>query len=66
LVHDLIQQKPDRRLNFEALHFAIERRDPDLVLGSYAEDTRLSIELALDLSHPAPQRSSQLVGWARG
>jgi hypothetical protein len=36
--------------------------DPDLVLGSYAEDTRLSIELALDLSHPAPQRPSQLVG----
>jgi hypothetical protein len=66
LVRDLIQQKPDRRLDFEALRFAIERRDPDLVLGFYAEDVRLSIELVLDHSHPAPQRSSQLIGWARG
>jgi hypothetical protein len=30
-------------LNFEALRYAIERSDPDLVLGFYAEDAELSI-----------------------
>ncbi len=39
----MTQRKPDRRLDFEALRYAIERRNPDLILGFYAEDARLSI-----------------------
>jgi hypothetical protein len=39
----MTQRNPDRRLDFEALRYAIERRDPDLMLGFYAEDARLSI-----------------------
>jgi hypothetical protein len=42
-VQDMTQRNPDRRLDFEALRYAIERRDPDLMLGFYAEDARLSI-----------------------
>jgi hypothetical protein len=39
----MTQRNPDRRLDFEALRYAMERRDPDLMLGYYAEDARLSI-----------------------
>jgi SnoaL-like protein len=42
-VQDMTQRNPDRRLDFEALRYAMERRDPDLMLGYYAEDARLSI-----------------------
>src|SRR5687767_221994 len=35
--------EPDRGLDFEALRLGIERCDPDLLLGFYAEDAELSI-----------------------
>jgi hypothetical protein len=37
------QRKDADGLDFEALRHAIERCDPDLVLGFYAEDAQLSI-----------------------
>jgi hypothetical protein len=37
------ERKFDRVLDFEALCHAIERCDPDLILGFYAEDAQLSI-----------------------
>ena len=37
------QRKADTGLDFEALRRGIERSDPDLILGFYAEDARLSI-----------------------
>ena len=39
----MTQQNPDRRLDLETLYLGIESRDPDLLLGFYAEDARLSI-----------------------
>jgi hypothetical protein len=48
----MTQRKSGIGLNFEALRLAIERCDPDLVLGFYAEDAQLSIVNAED------QRSS--------
>ena len=39
----MTKRKPDRRLDFDALRHAIERSDPDLMLGFYAEDVQLSI-----------------------
>jgi SnoaL-like domain len=48
----MTQRKSGKGLNFEALRLAIERCDPDLVLGFYAEDAQLSIVNAED------QRSS--------
>ena len=39
----MTQRKPGNGPNFEALRLAIERSDPDLVLGFYAEDAQLSI-----------------------
>jgi SnoaL-like domain len=42
-VQDVTQRNPDRSLDFEALRYAIERSDPELILGFYAEDARLSI-----------------------
>ena len=39
----MTQQNPDSKLDFDALRHAIERSDPDLMLGFYAEDARLSI-----------------------
>ena len=39
----MTQRKSGKGLNFEALRLAIERCDPDVVLGFYAEDARLSI-----------------------
>ena len=39
----MTEGKTDGRLDFEALRIGIERRDPDLVLGFYAEGAKLSI-----------------------
>ena len=39
----MTRRNPDGRLDFETLRHAIERSDPDLMLGFYAEDARLSI-----------------------
>jgi SnoaL-like protein len=39
----MTERKPVDGLNFDALRLGIERRDPDLVLGFYAEDAHLSI-----------------------
>ena len=36
----MTQRKADKGLDFETLRLAIERCDPDLVLGFYAEDAR--------------------------
>ena len=38
----MTQRKPHGGLDFEALRHAIERCDPDLILGFYAEDANLS------------------------
>jgi len=43
--------EPDEGLDFGILRRGIERRDPELVIGFYAEDARLSIVDARD-----PQR----------
>jgi len=40
---DVTQQNPDRRLDLESLYLGIESCDPDLLLGFYADDARLSI-----------------------
>jgi hypothetical protein len=45
-------RKSAHGLDFEALRYAIERCDPDLVLGFYAEDAELSI-----VNAAAPQNS---------
>jgi hypothetical protein len=37
------QQNPDRKLDLETLYLGIESRDPDLLLGFYADDAKLSI-----------------------
>jgi hypothetical protein len=37
------QRKADRGLDFEALRHAIERCEPDLILGFYSEEANLSI-----------------------
>ena len=39
----MTQREADKRLDFETLRLGIEWSDPDLVLGFYAEDARLSI-----------------------
>jgi hypothetical protein len=39
----MTRRRPANGLDFEALRHAIERRDPDLLLGFYADDARLSI-----------------------
>jgi hypothetical protein len=48
------KRKADEGLDFEALRRGIERCDPDLVLGFYAEDARISIvdARAPQSSHP--------------
>ena len=38
----MTQRKADRGLDFEALRHAIERCDPDLILGFYSEEANLS------------------------
>ena len=43
----MTQRKAANGLDFEALKVGIERCDPDLVLGFYAEDAQLSIVNAL-------------------
>ena len=48
----MTQEKAANGLDFEALRLSIERCDPELVLGFYAEDAQLSILLA-----DAPQAS---------
>ncbi len=48
----MTQRKADTGLDFEALRFGIERCDPDLMLGLYAEDAELSI-----VNAGAPQSS---------
>jgi hypothetical protein len=49
----MTQQNPDRRLNLETLYLGIESCDPDLLLGFYADDARLSIVNA-DALHAFP------------
>lgn len=39
----MTERKTARRLDFEVLRLGIERCDPDLILGFYAEDATLSI-----------------------
>lgn len=48
------KRKADEGLDFEVLRRGIERCDPDLVLGFYAEDARISIvdARASQSSHP--------------
>ena len=48
----MTQRKAHRGLDFEALRHAIERCDPDLILGFYAEEANLSI-----VNADAPQAS---------
>lgn len=49
----MTERKADRELDFEALRHAIERCDPDLILGFYAEEANLSIVNAqAQRSHP--------------
>jgi len=49
----MTQGKPGNGLNFEALRLAIERCNPEFVLGFYAEDAKLSIVNA-DTPRAAP------------
>src|SRR5918996_604659 len=49
----MTQRKAANGLDFEALQVGIERCDPDLVLGFYAEDAQLSIVNALT-PHASP------------
>ena len=39
----MTQQNPNRRLDLETLYLGIESCDPDLLLGFYADNARLSI-----------------------
>ncbi len=48
----MTERKTANGLDFESLRLGIERCDPDLVLGFYAEDAELSI-----VNADAPQRS---------
>jgi hypothetical protein len=52
-VHHVTKRKDGRALDFEALRYGIERCDPDLLLGFYAEDARLTIVNA-DTPHAYP------------
>jgi hypothetical protein len=49
----MTQRKAANGLDFEALQVGIERCDPDLVLGFYAEDAQLSIVNAIT-PHASP------------
>jgi hypothetical protein len=49
----MTQQNPDRRLDLETLCLGIESCDPDLLLGFYADDARLSI-VNTDTPHAPP------------
>ena len=50
---DMTQQNPDRRLDLETLYLGIESCDPDLLLGFYADNARLSI-VNTDTQHVPP------------
>jgi hypothetical protein len=52
-VQDMTQQNPDRRLDLESMYLGIESCDPDLLLGFYDEDARLSI-VNTDTPHVPP------------
>ena len=43
----MTERKADRGLDFEALRHAIERCDPDLILGFYSDKANLSIVNAI-------------------
>ena len=49
----MTQRIPVGKLDFEALRYAIERSDPDLMVGFYAEDAHLSI-VNVHTPHAAP------------
>ena len=49
----MTQQNPDRTLDLETLYLGIESCDPDLLLGFYADDARLSI-VNTDTPHAPP------------
>jgi hypothetical protein len=49
----MTQRKADTGLDFEVLRRGIERCDPDLILGFYAEDARLRIVNA-EAPHTSP------------
>jgi SnoaL-like protein len=49
----MTQQNPDRRLDLETLYLGIESCDPDLLLGFYADEARLSI-VNTDTPHAPP------------
>ena len=49
----MTQQNPDRRLDLETLYLGIESRDPDFLLGFYADEARLSI-VNTDTPHAPP------------
>ena len=55
------QPEADGRLDFRTLRRGIERGDPDLVIGFYAEDARLSI---VDARAPRSSRPFELRGKA--
>ena len=52
-MQNMTQQNPGRRLDLETLYLGIELRDPDLLLGFYADDARLSI-VNTDTPHAPP------------
>ena len=52
-MQDMTQQNPDRRLDLESMYLGIESCDPDLLLGFYDEDARLSI-VNTDTPHVPP------------
>ena len=49
----MTQQNPDRKLDLETLYLGIESCDPELLLGFYADDARLSI-VNTDTPHASP------------
>ena len=42
-MQNMTQQNPERRVDLESLYLGIETCDPELLLGFYADDARLSI-----------------------
>jgi hypothetical protein len=51
----LIEEETAGRLDFEALRYAIEERDPDLLLGFYSDDAELRIVISGAPESPAFQ-----------
>jgi hypothetical protein len=56
----MTQQNPERRVDLESLYLGIETCDPELLLGFYADDARLSI-VNTDTPHAPPFEL-----WGRG